>query len=251
MNDRFPQETSVPTELEHDLAELLRARATEATVDPDAAFAEHGRRLRASNTRRMATLAAAVVALIGGATLAFVPRPAPTQSVAAPPLRITHTSTATTPQYPTFRIADFAAQGTTWVAWAVLKDNCLHIVGLRAGQPIDVDNVAQYPGGTIDCPLTVQDPSEPMIIMSGVLDGASDEKDTSPIPELSVWVTQSEVARLDITLADKQTVPTRLLGTVGNLKLFLCERSIMYYRADTYYDASGKQIYRDTTPFDK
>lgn len=59
------------------------------------------------------------------------------------------------------------------------------------------------------------------------------------------------MARLDITLADKRTVPTRLLGSAGNLKLFLCEPNVRYYRADTYYDASGRQIYRSTTPFDK
>lgn len=240
----------MPTELEHELAELLHTRATGAIVDPGAAFAEHGQRLRKSSNRRMAALAVGVVALVGGATLVFTHRPAPPQSVAAP-LRVTNAPTPATPADPAFRLGDFTASGTTWVAWAVFKDNCLDIVGLRAGQPVDVHSPEQYSGASGGCPLTVQDPSEPMVMMAGVLDGASDETDTSPLPDLSVWVTQSEVARLDITLANKQTVPTRLLGSAGGLKVFLCDHSVKYYRADTYYDASGNQIYRDTTPFDK
>ena len=250
MTDRPHKETAVPTELENDLADLLHARAAGATVDPEAAFAEHGRRLRAANTRRTVTLAAAAVAVVSAGTLLAVPHATPTESVAAPPLRVSN-APAPAATVPTFRIAEFTANGTTWVAWAVLKDNCLDIVGLRAGQPVDVNSPRQYPGASDDCPLTVQDPKQPMVMMTGVLDGASDEVNTSPLPELSVWVTQSEVARLDITLADKQTVPTRLLGTAGNLKLFLCEHTVKYYRADTYYDASGRQLYRDTTPFDK
>jgi hypothetical protein len=236
-------------DIERDLATVLTARAGHAHTDAHHAMAEHERRMRARGqamrTRAVAGAAAAVAVVALGAALALNPFSTPRPLMAAAPP--TRSAPMTRPAAdPTFKLADFTAQGKRWTAYVMIDKltppdetvpvDCVEIVGVPAGQ-IATTNTANWYPVSVGCHAIMHSPSDPLFGAFGVLN--ADDTDPGPLPNLLVVVTEPAVSDISIVDPGGDTSHASLLATTANVKIFVTSKHLELAKQVTYRDDRG------------
>ncbi|HVV19356.1 MAG TPA: hypothetical protein VHF06_07970 [Pseudonocardiaceae bacterium] len=239
------------SDLEDELAAVLTEQAGTVTATPDPLH-EHGRRMRERTAATRLTLSVAGVVAVAAGLVIVLPGQHKAAQPAKPPVLVTTTTTAKAPPPdPSWRIGDFTAHGVHWIAYAVIRPSdpgmpndalgCLETVGVPAGQPVDSPH--QYPNGE-GCGGLQPWGKDPLLGQASVL--PSTDTDHGPLPDVAVWATTSNVAAIDLVLADGRHDHATLLGSTPGVKVWITTHGVAFAPSIDYKDAHGHVLQHDS-----